>query len=377
MEAALKATSAYISGALTVAGDFTSAGNSLFRGKFTSEGDSRFSGNLTTTGKTELEGETTAYKFRLGSSAALGGSCNPQVETLRRAEAGGVDAAVKLLVCDPGGTWVRAQADYASSISGITGSIANINEATGGLDARVTANKTAIDALKVDVAQLKTDTANLTTDVTLLKSGVSDLKGQVMKWDLLAVAWRPAKCVDVITSVTTNGVTTQQTNNVCTAQQRVWKKTPFKCDNLDGSSAGKLPAYDGGVNSAGVGWGQNASDIQKRVAGASATPPMFIGLDDTPGDFTVYDVNCGLSSETGDNSGDFWYVGLSEKRANEANGNKCRSGLGSILTPSTATMSTYNGGAYANDSCKNFNVLAPSFNTRLMQARFIVFTNKL
>ena len=403
VSAALKATSAYISGALTVAGDALFKGNlnvdkdGLFKGALTANGVLTANGALTANGRTELKGDSTnVANLRLQNEANLDAPCNPDLETLRKAIAPANEPSLKLLVCDPiSKVWVRAQTDYAGAIGGINQTIGGINQTIGGINSLI--GTTSLVDLPRRVQNLENTVNNEKTGISALNSGLLDLNNIIKgvnnkpglvstvetmntalngngtannpglisdvstlkkaRWDIVNIAWRPAD---------------KNSDGTWTAKTGVWKKTPWRCNNL-----GDLNQYQSSITTGGfdgVKWLQYASQNVPNLPDASTTPPIFLGLDDAPGEQIVYDINCGTPDQTGDYSGSYWYVGISAKASNQANGNQCRSGLGSILTGPLSPMKTYDGGAYENKQCKNFNVYAPSFNPALMSARFIAFS---
>ena len=307
VRAALNATTAYFSGNVTVDANLNVAN------------DTQVSGALSVTGGTKVA------DFKLKNEAKLGDACNPQDQTLVRASessAGFNDTALRMLVCDPvTSRWTRAQADYAPQIAEINTAILNLGGQIGNINTNISGINTNIGGIK-DI-------------VTDYGKRLAKVEGEYMTWDFINVTWSRAD----------SGV----------PSSNVWKKTPFQCRNIggnaDGSGAG-LPVYGGEV---GVRWKQYASDIQKGLAGASYTPPIFIGFDNTPEEEVVYDINCENGS---------WYVGISTKASNIKGGNVCRDGLLRPLYPSLPCDS------------QPFNLSTPSYNKQVMSARFITFTRK-
>lgn len=313
---ALRAATAFIQNALSVGGSLTVAGVT----------------NLN--GGANLSGVTKVSQLRLDSEAVLGSACNPANETLRRA-ASNTTNNLRLLVCDPGtNTWRSPQRDYQSEITNITTTVQTQSEA-----------------------------------IAALQGGVAKLQDEYMNWDIININWSKAVLVNASTSPPT-----------WRASSYVWKRTPWLCNELAGGQNGGLTPWssqDANGRDAQIRWEKNASEFQKNTPGAVYTPPIFVGFDDVVNDNIVYDINCEIYNRDGRK---YWWVGVSAKRANERNGNKCRSGLGSQLDSSNATMSTYNIRDPFPDSslsnCQNFNILAPNFAPESLAARFISFTKK-
>lgn len=353
--AALKATTAYISEALTVAGNLA------------------------------VGGSTSVNTLFLGAQSNLGAACDPTRETLRRASNDSriaADASVKLLVCDPASsTWVRAQADYAQSISTLTtninnvsGSLTNINT---NLQAQVSNHVTQITQLRTDVDELMASSKTMSDDIAILKSGVTKIKNDTMRWDIINVTWDPATCAR------TNATTKQCVS--WRARNKVWRKTPWRCLPI-----GQLGTY-GDDPTGNTRWLYNASNNQDPATAwqnmwnegpTSYTMPMLVGMDFVPlNDRWTFEVNCvtayDLDPDTpfsAQKTDSYWYVGVSSVKDNMDNGNDCRSGLGSrISSANQNTNDTYTG-LYSLQACRNFNAWAPSFNKTLMAARFIAFT---
>lgn len=277
-------------------------------------------------GDLNVDGITKAAKFRLKNEAELGAACTPGNETLVRASgsSSGYSTGLRMLVCDPDtNKWVRAQADY----------------------------KADIDEIRTAVIKLGGDISAVSAATSSINGRLAKVEDEYMTWDIIKVSWDAAEKL--------NDTTWQ-------AKSYVWKKTPFQCVNFNSNpdGSGSLPLWAGGDD---VRWKQYASDIQKGFAGSSYTPPIFIGLEDTANEPIVYDVNCDTEG------GNYWYVAVSAKLSNMANGNRCRDGMtSSIDAPGVFTYTPIT------DNCvgRNFVKATPSFNKQKMSARFIAFTKK-
>jgi prepilin-type N-terminal cleavage/methylation domain-containing protein len=366
INAAFKATSAYIQDTLRVGaglivdgtldvGERTTLRDELevlrattLRGTLTVDGATDLRNRLTVGGRSDLQA-VSAGDFRLNEAATIGTSCTPQSQTIaRNANVG--DTRYRLLYCTPGyngNTWQPA-IDLAS----VDDSIGLINQGViGDYNLSVVTN------------QVNTNTAA----INIIEDGLVKLRNQELKWDILQINWRPAQ--EVFEPSATNPI------GVLRAQDKVWRRTPWRCNRFDGTTTtpssdnneGGLPMADWGDEAAR--YLQNASDNQESQ---TFTPPLLVSFDRKPsGDQVVWHVNCGTPDITGDTSGrSFWYVGASSKDINRSHGNGCRNGLGSTLTTDTNITYTHNPSA----ECRVFNIYAPSFNRQNIVGRWIAFT---
>ena len=411
--AALKATTAYISGTLTVGGATVLKSTLIVLGateladKLTVKGNTILERDLTVTGDTLLKGKTTADFFRLGSGAALGDVCDSTKESLRRANtpANGSPievSEVKLLVCDPvTSKWTRAQKDYAVEIRDLGGrvtktegditDITNINTSQGGNITGLLGDvkniyglikdpgglRPTVDDHETRIGKLEVYKTQNALDVKDMKNGILQLENNQMRWDLLSVDWAPMSC-------DRNGFN-------CSTNEKVWKKTPWQCNTMGMEFASSVTQGAFNTNMVdsqmGVKWLRYASSRQKTPGingGAtmpSSSPPMLLGIDNAPQqDTIVFDVNCATWEETnpgGIGMQSYWYVGISAVNANTSQGNDCRSGLGSRLwrnkQPPNGPYDP-NSTDLKNEPCKGFNTLAPSLNKSKISARFMAFT---
>ncbi len=395
LRAALNATTAYFSGNVTTDGALTVAGATNLNNNLSVAGATNLNNNLSVAGATNLNnnlsvdgatnlngnlsvtGGTKVADFKLKNEAKLGDACNPQDQTLVRASessAGFNDTALRMLVCDPvTSRWTRAQADYAPQI-------AEINSAILSLGGQISGINTSINGINTGINSINSGISGINDAVSDFKKRLVKVEDEYMTWDIINVNWDAAKAVTTQTGTVIQRVLEPSPTNAnvpryvskevpvyetkLTAKSYVWKRTPFACKpfNVDanGNNTG-LPQWDTQND---VRWKKWASEVQKSSPGSSYTPPVFIGFDNTPDEEVVYDVNC----ENG-----YWYVGISTKATNKANGNICRDGL--VSPNSFPPMGTYTP-ATTNCTGKNFNASTPSFNLQTMSARFIAFTKK-
>jgi hypothetical protein len=337
INAALKATTAYISSALTVGGTLQVDGKSKFGDEATFDKDLNV-------GAVASANRLTAGDVHVKNSAVLGADCNPASETIRPVNASslGFDKGFRIAVCDPSGKWVSAQADLSGDILSLNQEVANVN----------------IASIKVNE-----ELDRLDKNITKLDEGFTRLNDNEMRWDIINVDYPPAKCIEQEISNTGSIKCTKYK-----AEQKVWRKTPWRCNNL-----GLAEDAAAGEANDGVRWSQYNSDRQKTDKRNAATVPILVGFDQFPEkDVWVYDINCVDAAQSlGNHSeGKYWYVGVSVVNQNISNGNICRSGLGGRLN--FETMETYS----VPGDCKGFtfNIRNPSFNSKRMGVRFMAFT---
>ncbi len=391
----LEAGSAKIAGALEVAGNAILGslqvnGATALGGSLGVAGATTLTGSLTANGTNVLNGQTTAQQFRLGSEGEFGMPCNPAIETISRASLPNRPNSVRLVVCDPGtSTWTYTvdftgklndlgatlqtnintlQTQVAEGDKGLkdrldktdekvatnTTNIATNTTHIGNLDTRVTAleNKltgytdlqtlvgtlsTTVGSNTSSIAGMNTILSELGIKVGTLGTDVSTLKGQQIKWEMVNFQW------DSVSGGS--------------PRSKVWKKTPWKCEQLGGKT-------DFGNN---TNYYPQASTAQ-RSSGAY-TMPIIVGFRQRPlNDQVVYDFNCITAGESGTNSlgqtnndDNYWYIGMSSVTKNMAKRNICRQGLAEL---NATTCEASNPAPIGLDS----------WNEEVMNARFIAFT---
>ncbi|WP_396432687.1 prepilin-type N-terminal cleavage/methylation domain-containing protein [Limnohabitans sp.] len=326
IQAALRATTAYIRDTLTVGTQLIVTGDTDLN-TLTATGATRIENTLTATGATTLAGltagatgvttltasgattlagltanNTSVEDFRLRNQAKIGNVCNADTQTITRNE--DATAEITLLYC-LNGTWQPTTnlANVYDFINGINTNLntinANLNTTNTNLN---TINTNLTNSINTTNTNLNTINTNLTNSISQLDAGVLDLQGKQLNYDLINVQW------DRVTSV--GGP----------SQSKVWKKTPWTC-----SPVGQLTAT--GVD--GVRHLQNASGNQLTT---TFTMPMVVGIDQKPlNDTHVFDFSCVSQSEAAtygvSNNAAYWYIGMSSVQINLQRGNSCRQGL--------------------------------------------------
>jgi prepilin-type N-terminal cleavage/methylation domain-containing protein len=375
IQAALKATTAYIRDTLTVGAQLVVEGNTQLDGNLNVENATTLN-TLTATGATKLadltagatgvttltagatgvttltasgdttlaalraNGNTSVGNFALRNSFSIGEACDSAIQTIAKNSQSEEGQRYNLLYC------LNNKWQPAVNLAGIETSITTINENITNIGGNIT---------------------TIGENITTINENLTYLKNQELKWELINVTWRPAQFERV-----------EGGRTILRAQNKVWRRTPWLCNDLsENAGNGGMPVWSGGD---GIRYETNASDRQKST---TFTPPMVLSIDGKPRrDNYTWDVNCGTPNQTNnhnnaDSVNSYWYVGFSSVENNIRNGNACRQGLGSTLTLRSDTMETYGprNPVYNSADCQNFNIYAPSFNTgELMAVRFVAFT---
>jgi Tfp pilus assembly protein PilV len=387
----LEAANAKIAGALEVVGNAV-LGSLQVRGATTLEGSlgvtgaTTLTGSLTANGTNALNGQTTAQQFRLGSEAEFGRSCDPAIETIRRASLPNTPNSVRLVVCDPDTkTWTYS-VDFTGALNTLGTTLqTNITTLGSNLQANIDTlqsqvakgDKDLLALVEKNTSDIATNTKDITTNTTNIATNASNivkldnrvtvlenrLTGYTDLQTLVGtlsttVGSNTSSIAGLNTSLSQLGVTVgslgtdvstlkgqqikwQLINFTWKPGDRVWKQTPWGCKGLGGATLDKAQnAY----------YYPNASAVQE--ASGNYTTPIMVGFDEIPNnDKTVYDINC---------INGYWYIGMSSVKANTDGGNTCRHGLAKYSDCGSIPDSTYPG--------------LVGYNTERMAARFIALS---